>query len=65
MEETVDAGTKEPSSCEVTSNQYLVVITNTNNGEGSNIFAIFIKGHKLNERNFLQWSQSIIMFVCG
>ncbi|KAM7461081.1 hypothetical protein LguiA_029202 [Lonicera macranthoides] len=24
-----------------------------------------ITGHKLNGQNFLQWSQSVMMFICG
>jgi len=29
----------------------------------NNIFTI--TGHKLNGQNYLQWSQSIMMFICG
>ena len=35
-----------------------------NSGNSENI-AFLITSHKLNGQNFLQWSQSVRMFICG
>ena len=37
--------------------------TGTNGGSDGNIFPI--TGHKLNGQNYLQCSQSVMMFICG
>ena len=38
-------------------------VPNTN--EGSNSSTLLITGHKLNGHNYLQWSHSAMMFICG
>ncbi|KAL5741619.1 hypothetical protein ACOSP7_028351 [Xanthoceras sorbifolium] len=54
------------SSSDVTSNPQPT--TSNNNGGGSSdnthIPHLPITGHKLNEHNYLQWSQSVLMFIC-
>ncbi|RVW34145.1 hypothetical protein CK203_092836 [Vitis vinifera] len=32
---------------------------------GSDSSPILITGHKLNDHNYLQWSQSVLLFICG
>ena len=32
---------------------------------GSDSSPILITGHKLNGHNYLQWSQSVLLFICG
>ena len=32
---------------------------------GSDSSTILITGHKLNDHNYLQWSQSVLLFICG
>ena len=43
--------------------------TSNNNGGGgsdnSHIPHLPITSHKLNGHNYLQWSQSVMMFICG
>ena len=56
------ASDKESSCSEVTSNQVAAHPTQFGNSEG---VILPITGHKLNGQNYLQWSQSLMMFVCG
>ncbi|RVX02015.1 Retrovirus-related Pol polyprotein from transposon TNT 1-94 [Vitis vinifera] len=35
------------------------------NLDGSDSSPILITGHKLNGHNYLQWSQSVLLFICG
>ncbi|RVW46448.1 hypothetical protein CK203_067320 [Vitis vinifera] len=35
------------------------------NLSGSDSSPILITGHKLNGHNYLQWSQSVLLFICG
>ncbi|KAL5739459.1 hypothetical protein ACOSQ2_028639 [Xanthoceras sorbifolium] len=55
------------SSSDVTSNPQPT--TSNNNGGGSSdnthIPHLPITGHKLNGHNYLQWSQSVLMFICS
>ncbi|KAA8538921.1 hypothetical protein F0562_025613 [Nyssa sinensis] len=37
--------------------------TGSNGGSNGNLMPI--TGHKLNGQNYLQWSQSVMMFICG
>nr|GMD36059.1 Retrovirus-related Pol polyprotein from transposon RE1 [Ipomoea batatas] len=37
----------------------------TPNLSGSDSSPILITGHKLNGQNYLQWSQSVLLFICG
>lgn len=53
---------KDSSSSEVTSNLE-TVMTGSNGGTENNTLPI--TSHKLNGHNYLQWSQSVMMFVCG
>ena len=47
----------ESSTTEVTSA--------ANSHGGSENTSTLITGHKLNGHNYLQWSQSVMMFICG
>ena len=40
-------------------------VQNQNNGTASDTSLFSITGHKLNGNNYLQWSQSVMMFICG
>ena len=40
-------------------------ITTTNSHESMDKSHLPIIGHKLNGQNFLQWSQSVMIFICG
>ncbi|KAL5840222.1 hypothetical protein ACOSQ4_012830 [Xanthoceras sorbifolium] len=53
----------EQSSPERLSNSEM--ISGSTGGSDSNSHHPLITGHKLNGHNYLQWSQSIMMFVCG
>ena len=60
--------TKTPSSSSVVSSNSESSITGNNGGsDGSNLPNLPITGHKLklNGHNYLPWSQSVMMFVCG
>ena len=50
------------SSSEVTSRSEVVIVNNHGRSEG---VQLPITGHKLNGNNYLQWSQSVMMYVCG
>ena len=50
------------SSSYVTSHQG-PTLAGSNGGSDSN--TSLITGHKLNGHNYLQWSQSVMMFICG
>lgn len=50
------------SSSEVTSKTDFIHI---NSNGGTEISHLPITGHKLNGNNYLQWSQSVMMYVCG
>ena len=53
----------QTSSAEVTSNPHSAPTANTHGAtDGA---SLLITGHKLNGQNFLQWSQSVLMFICG
>lgn len=47
---------------DVTINQNSTVSSPSGMSDGSQIL---ITGHKLNGNNYLQWSQSVMMFICG
>ncbi|KAL5851107.1 hypothetical protein ACOSQ3_006225 [Xanthoceras sorbifolium] len=53
----------EQSSPERPSNSEM--ISGSTGGSDSNSHHPLITGHKLNGHNYLQWSQSVMMFVCG
>ena len=53
---------EERSGSEVMSNPGAVNISNPCGPEGS---ILPITGHRLNGQNFIQWSQSVMLFVCG
>ena len=36
-----------------------------NNPGGADGVSLQITGHKLNGNNYLQWSQSVLMYICG
>ena len=54
---------RENSTSEVTSNQEIPVAGNIGGTDSSGVLPI--TSHKLNGHNFLQWSQSVLMFVRG
>ena len=54
-------GEKEVSTSEVTSSLGTIIISNLVVPEN----VMPITSHKLNGQNFLQWSQSVMMFICG
>ena len=54
---------KETSSSEVISNQQIGSGDSSHGGLENP--SIPVTGHKLNGRNYLQWSQSVMMFLCG
>lgn len=47
---------------DVTSHQNFTASNSSGMSDGSQIL---ITGHKLNGNNYLQWSQSVMMFICG
>ena len=51
-----------PSSSEVTSDYSLV--NSKDNGDSKN-FVHYIIIHKLNGKNYLKWSQSVMMYIRG
>ncbi|RVW14569.1 hypothetical protein CK203_083871 [Vitis vinifera] len=51
---------RQSLTSEVTSN-HEVVISNNNRGSNGNLLPI--TGCKLNEHNYFQWSQSVMMFI--
>lgn len=53
------AGEKENSTLEVTSNPTVV----TSNPKVKEVTVLQITPHKLNRLNFIQWSQSVMMFI--
>ena len=53
---------RQRSISKVTSNNE-VTVSNNNGGSYGNLLPI--TGHKLNMHNYLQWSQSVMMFICG
>ncbi|RVW90308.1 hypothetical protein CK203_036736 [Vitis vinifera] len=53
---------RQSSTSEVTSNPGAVI---TRSNKGSIDSFLPITGHKLNGHNYLQWSQSMMMFICG
>ena len=53
---------RQSSTSEVTSNQETMIPSNNGFSDSSHLP---ITGHKLNGQNFLQWSQSVMMFICG
>ena len=52
-------------SSEVTSDAEPVTSSNNGVSDQSHLPHLPITGHKLNGNNYLQWSQSVLMFVCG
>ena len=56
--------TEKDSSSEITSARESPGSSN-NGGSESVASAILITGHKLNRQNYIQWSHSVIMFICG
>ena len=50
------------SMSEVTSSSGIPV---NNNPGGTDGVSLQITGHKLNGNNYLQWSQSVLMYICG
>ena len=58
--------TKTPSSSsEVNLNSESSITGNNGGSDGSNLPNLPITDHKLNGHNYLPWSQSVMMFVCG
>ena len=54
---------RQSSASEVTSNPEMApAVSNPGGTEGT---SLLITDHKLNGHNYLQWSQSIMMFICG
>uniref|UniRef100_A0A1S8ACV3 Retrotransposon Copia-like N-terminal domain-containing protein n=1 Tax=Citrus limon TaxID=2708 RepID=A0A1S8ACV3_CITLI len=53
----------QTSSSEVTSKSYSTPMTATHGNSESG--SILITSHKLNGQNYLQWSQSVLMFISG
>ena len=53
---------KESSGFKVTSSQVAAYPTQSGTSEG---VVLPITSHKLNGQNYFQWSQSVMMFVCG
>ena len=53
---------RQSSTSEVTSNQETMIPSNNGFSDSSHLP---ITGHKLNGKNFLQSSQSVMMFICG
>ena len=53
---------RQDSTFEVTSKSEVVI---TNSAGGSESSLLNITSHKLNGHNYLQWSQSVMMFICG
>lgn len=51
---------RQSSTFEVT-NQEVVIPSNNGGSDGS---VLLLTGHKLNGHNLLQWSQSVMMFIC-
>ena len=54
---------RQISTFEVTSNPEMT--PTMNNHGGAENPSLLITGHKLNGHNFLQWSQLVMMYVCG
>ena len=53
---------KQNSTYEVMSGPEVVIIRST---KGSKSGSLPITSHKLNGHNYHQWSQSMMMFICG
>lgn len=56
------ASRTEGSNSEVTSKTEVVLTDSTNTTEGT---LLPITGHILNRQNFIQWVQSVRIFICG
>lgn len=54
---------RQISTSKVTSNPEMAPATNSHGGSKGT--SLLITCHKLNGHNFLQWSQSVMMFICG
>ena len=54
---------RQSSASEVTSNPE--IIPAASNPGGTKGTSLLITGHELNGHNYLQWSQSVMMFICG
>ena len=54
---------RQSSTSEVTSNPEPVPAGSSHGGTEST--SVLITGHKLNGQNYLQWFQSVMMFICG
>ncbi|EXB64488.1 hypothetical protein L484_006725 [Morus notabilis] len=55
---------RQSSTSEVTSNPKTAALASSSHG-GPDTPSLLITGHKLNGQNYLQWSQSVMMFICG
>ena len=54
---------RRSSASEVTSNpETAPAVSNPGGTKGT---SLLITGHKLNGHNYLQWSQSVMIFICG
>ena len=54
---------KQNSSSEVTCNPEIILVTSSRGGTDNS--SPLITRHKLNGQNYLQWSQSVMMFIGG
>lgn len=59
---TAEKHSSSSITSDVTSHQNSIASNSSGMSDGSQIL---ITGHKLNGNNYLQWSQSVMMFLCG